>query len=311
MYEIIATTGVTVENNRMSLTLGANKWASRVVIILQLAAWSSVGIVLLQKGVTSLQKMPEAANGTRIQILALNDPKDRSNEANELAVVPLSRNYATWKSTGTEDQDVSGADYSRGARTTERLSPSSPLSNGQRSHGTQEYSSKAEGKGFLENLAAKLTAQSLFEERNKGMEQLNKETFDISARRYNELHTDNKVNESLDRFLANVNETVKTMGSVETRKRLRLSRLSGGGAAAAVAMVAVGAVMLVLGPAVIILRALDERRQERRFLKLSGQDDLPPTYEQATLMDEAPRYSSLSLDTIQASPPPSIVSVHD
>lgn len=93
-------------------------------------------------------------------------------------------------------------------------------------------------------------------------------------------------------------------GVWETRRRLRLSHLSGGGAAAAVAMVAVGAVMLVLGPAVIVLRALDERRQERRFRKLSGRDDLPPTYEQATLMDEAPRYSSLSLNTILGPPPP-------
>lgn len=93
-------------------------------------------------------------------------------------------------------------------------------------------------------------------------------------------------------------------GVWESRRRLRLSHLSGGGAAAAVAMVAVGAVMLVLGPAVIVLRALDERRQERRFLKLSGRDDLPPSYEQATLMDEAPRYSSLSLNTILGPPPP-------
>lgn len=90
----------------------------------------------------------------------------------------------------------------------------------------------------------------------------------------------------------------------EVRRKMRMTNLSEGGAAAAVAMVAVGAVMLVLGPAVIILRALDEKRQERRFQKLSGQDDLPPTYEQATLMDQAPRYSTLSLNTILGPPPP-------
>lgn len=87
------------------------------------------------------------------------------------------------------------------------------------------------------------------------------------------------------------------------RKRFfRLGHVNGaggGGAAAAVAMVAVGAVMLVLGPAVIVLRALDERRQERRFLKLSGEEDLPPSYEQATgSIEQAPTYSSLNLDTI-------------
>ncbi|KAG8041027.1 hypothetical protein G9C98_002015 [Cotesia typhae] len=105
-------------------------------------------------------------------------------------------------------------------------------------------------------------------------------------------------------WLAPVQTSTAKPSIWETRRRLRLSHLSGGGAAAAVAMVAVGAVMLVLGPAVIVLRALDERRQERRFLKLSARDDLPPTYEQATLMDEAPRYSSLSLNTILGPPPP-------
>lgn len=96
-------------------------------------------------------------------------------------------------------------------------------------------------------------------------------------------------------------ESVKYAAVFEVTKRFgshSAVNVGGGTAAAAVAMVAVGAVMLVLGPAVIILRALDERRQERRFLKLSGQDDLPPSYEQATLMDEAPRYSTLSLNTI-------------
>lgn len=110
------------------------------------------------------------------------------------------------------------------------------------------------------------------------------------------------------RNISNDNASIETANVPETlwerKKRLHSSQLSGGGAAAAVAMVAVGSVMLILGPAVIILRALDERRQARRFLKLSGRDDLPPTYEQATLMDEAPRYSTLSLNTILGPPPP-------
>lgn len=44
------------EVTRMVMASGTNKWASRVVVILQLAAWSAVGIVLLQKGISSLQK---------------------------------------------------------------------------------------------------------------------------------------------------------------------------------------------------------------------------------------------------------------
>lgn len=83
--------------------------------------------------------------------------------------------------------------------------------------------------------------------------------------------------------------------SLRNGKKLR-ARMSGG-AAAAIAMVAVGAAMLVVGPMVIALRALDKRRQERRYLKSLGWNDQPPTYEQATLMSEVPRYSTLNLNT--------------
>lgn len=51
----------------MSMSSGANKWASRAVVVLQLAAWSAVGIILLQKGVTSLQKTPEVRNATQVR----------------------------------------------------------------------------------------------------------------------------------------------------------------------------------------------------------------------------------------------------
>lgn len=90
-------------------------------------------------------------------------------------------------------------------------------------------------------------------------------------------------------------------------KKIR-TRLNTGGAAAAIAMVAVGAAMLVVGPIVIVLRAIDKRRQERRYLKSTTWDDQPPTYEQATLMNEAPRYSTLNLNTVHVSRPSSLPS---
>lgn len=71
MYQFmvgVTTPGVT----RMAMTSGTNKWASRVVVILQLAAWSAVGIVLLQKGVTSLQKRPpDTGNVTQVNVRTL------------------------------------------------------------------------------------------------------------------------------------------------------------------------------------------------------------------------------------------------
>lgn len=80
-----------------------------------------------------------------------------------------------------------------------------------------------------------------------------------------------------------------------------LRRVSASGAAMAIAMVVIGTIMLLLGPAVIVLRLLDERRRARKSQSELSDDsawreDLPPTYEQVVLMnEEAPRYSTLVL----------------
>lgn len=82
------------------------------------------------------------------------------------------------------------------------------------------------------------------------------------------------------------------------KSNVRYSRLNEDTATTAVALVAIGAIMLLVGPIVIVLRILDERRQARKLVALSAsvREDLPPTYEQAVLMDEAPRYSTLTLN---------------
>lgn len=91
-----------------------------------------------------------------------------------------------------------------------------------------------------------------------------------------------------------------------SKSNVRFSRVNEDGAKTAVALVAVGAIMLLVGPIVIVLRILDERRQARKLVALpaNGREDLPPTYEQAVLMDEAPRYSTLALN-YDHTPPPS------
>jgi len=91
------------------------------------------------------------------------------------------------------------------------------------------------------------------------------------------------------------------------KSNVRFSRVSGeDGATVAVALVAIGVIMLLVGPVVIILRILDERRQARKPIASPAiaREDLPPTYEQAVLMDEAPRYSTLDLN-YDRTPPPS------
>lgn len=85
--------------------------------------------------------------------------------------------------------------------------------------------------------------------------------------------------------------------------RMKFSRISNGSAATAVAMVVIGVIMLLLGPAMIVLRVFDERRRARQMAVLSAttREDLPPTYEQAVFMSEAPRYSTLALNDDRSS----------
>ncbi|CAD6215766.1 GSCOCG00000578001-RA-CDS [Cotesia congregata] len=327
----------------MTMTSGTNKWASRAVVILQLAAWSAVGIVLLQKGVSSLQKGSEIRNITQtmpntagsnnpiekdISVISIvEDSKPRESEE-----LPISRsgNSRIWDAKSMvhkleklhekKANELNSPDEFDekidGPRVLESLDSSKEekLSEDKK----DIFISKKSGKTKLADLdelkpltdikdvSMKLilpgTNSSL--QRQSGMLESERAYEDTYQRPLNFSSLPEDTEKNNKTRLAPVQTSTTKPSIWETRRRLRLSHLSGGGAAAAVAMVAVGAVMLVLGPAVIVLRALDERRQERRFLKLSARDDLPPTYEQATLMDEAPRYSSLSLNTILGPPPP-------
>ncbi|XP_063980316.1 uncharacterized protein LOC135164132 [Diachasmimorpha longicaudata] len=285
MYQFmvgVTTPGVT----RMAMTSGTNKWASRVVVILQLAAWSAVGIVLLQKGVTSLQKKTLDNNN----ITQKTSSSENINQYSDLSVIPMInqnlRNRVDEIPLKTPPLDPE--DEPRVLESVE-----SPKSNESLKKIQKPTKIRPKWGDREENPLPISTSKYPF---SFETERLTDKTEDVNI-------TDRISQKPEDLESSSPLPTTKS-GIWESRRRLRLSHLSGGGAAAAVAMVAVGAVMLVLGPAVIVLRALDERRQERRFLKLSGRNDLPPTYEQATLMDEAPRYSSLSLNTILGPPPP-------
>lgn len=91
------------------------------------------------------------------------------------------------------------------------------------------------------------------------------------------------------------NKTIDNNGSDLVLQRSRVNRI---GTAVAIVMLAIGVVMLVLGPLIVILRAIGDRRRTREMLKSRCDNDQPPTYEEAVLMDPAPRYSTLELDRI-------------
>ncbi|XP_012172081.1 uncharacterized protein LOC105666521 isoform X1 [Bombus terrestris] len=80
----------------------------------------------------------------------------------------------------------------------------------------------------------------------------------------------------------------------ETKSRRRpVNRV---GTAIAITMLVIGVVMLLIGPLIVIIRTFNNRRRNRQMLKSRCYNDQPPTYEEATLMDETPRYSTLQLD---------------
>ncbi|XP_070153779.1 uncharacterized protein [Polyergus mexicanus] len=118
------------------------------------------------------------------------------------------------------------------------------------------------------------------------------------------------------KFFIRENTGHQTMNSSLWRSNndYRIKFSNKGGAATAITMIAIGAIMLLVGPVVIILRILDERKQTRKLHALSAamREDLPPSYEQAVFSSEAPRYSSLALNddsSLPSTPPPSPILV--
>lgn len=91
----------------------------------------------------------------------------------------------------------------------------------------------------------------------------------------------------------------KAIEHVKTDNKSQSSSVNRIGAAIAIVMLAIGVVMLLLGPLIVILRAFGDRRRTRQMLlKSRCRNDQPPTYEEVTaIMDEAPRYSTLQLNT--------------
>ncbi|KAL2730911.1 DNA ligase 1-like [Vespula squamosa] len=294
----------------MPLYSRSNNCASKLVIVLQFTAWISVGIVLLQKGVTSLrsQSTIETKGDTQERndatIRYLNDKTKRTADKDD-----ISNDITKYKKDLTinlklyqeKENDVSERHWNR--RSNER----NKVENNIMEDINDEHSITKKLNKLREE--EKEEEKEKKEERERENDLINSSETSTQRDVYNSSYQSNKTEE----YDKTVLDPSKTLSSTATsnnwgkEKKIR-TRLNSGGAAAAIAMVAVGAAMLVVGPMVIVLRALDKRRQERRYLKSSRWDDQPPTYEQATLMNEVPRYSTLNLNTVHNSRVPSISS---
>ncbi|KAI4488523.1 hypothetical protein M0802_011563 [Mischocyttarus mexicanus] len=275
----------------MPLYSRSDNWASKLVIVLQFTAWISVGIVLLQKGVTSLrnQSMVETNSNTQ--------------ETNNTTMKYLNEKI---KRT-TYQEDLSSFNTNSKEYSSKNLLKSSSYQEKSNDNILERHSSKHSNinEKYYENMNDKISDMNWFrkesKENNKKQELEENEKDAINL---NKMNTSININDSsLSNKIQDYKNTTVDLEKINdsnnvtnSRNDKKLRKRMSGGAAAAIAMVAVGAAMLVIGPMVIALRALDKRRQERRYLKSLGWNDQPPTYEQATLMSEVPRYSTLNLN---------------
>ncbi|XP_046835725.1 uncharacterized protein LOC124431642 isoform X2 [Vespa crabro] len=259
-----------LENIKMPLYSRSNNCASKLVIVLQFTAWISVGVVLLQKGVTSLR--------SQSTIETKGDTQEKENDMSE-------RHWSRRSSATNERNHVENnviEDINGGHSITKKLNELK-----------EEKKEEEEEKKDKE------------EREKKKNDLINSSETSTQRDVYDSSYQSNKT-EDYDNTVVDPAKTLSSTATTNWGKEKKIrSRANAGGAAAAIAMVAVGAAMLVVGPMVIVLRALDKRRQERRYLKSLRWDDQPPTYEQATLMNEVPRYSTLSLNTVHNSRGPS------
>ncbi|XP_072766919.1 uncharacterized protein [Anoplolepis gracilipes] len=337
----------------MSLTLRTNRWASRIIIILHLVVWNAVGIILLQKGVSTLQKrilepghIIETNSSISLSIEStITSIKRVENEydvalavsaqqqlidQNEKIIIRIDpessvrndRNYRGLNVIRNEFEITSDEEESRstlfrsnpfGNSTTDgqklrvgnhltevnRIDhPESKSASSKISRTTRDREHILDNKISKKNHVEENVTRSVSESKEEG----NRE----NANKGKDLNSVENVSSRELKFFTRENIGHQVMNdSLQKTSRIKFSHNSG--AATAVIMVAIGAIMLLVGPIVIILRILDERKQARKLHALSAaaREDLPPTYEQAVFSSEAPRYSTLALNDDDSSLPPS------
>ncbi|KAK1122540.1 hypothetical protein K0M31_008991 [Melipona bicolor] len=301
----------------MPLNIKMNKWAPKLTIIFQLTIWSTIGIILLQKGVISLCEKTKAQNDT----------------------INMQENFSRWnKGELFRESNITGnhfkiIKFQIGARpeNTAIDHTGDTTSNGQlprelyTSYGTNNIGSAISKPTSMikkrTTIHRKHDAKSVrsiqistvYSGNRNEVEQVNHKMNVIIPHTSNEnpYETENTViNNSvinqIDFGTTNLirlternffehehNENIEKDKNETKSRRRPVNRV---GTAIAITMLAIGVVMLLIGPLIVIIRTFNNRRRTREMLKSRCYNDRPPTYEEATLMDETPRYSTLQLD---------------
>ncbi|XP_078033504.1 uncharacterized protein LOC144468142 [Augochlora pura] len=288
----------------MSLIAQTNKWTPKLIIMFQLTVWTVVGIILLRKGVKSLRDIQDTLRNDTADTqerIARRNEKDLIQESSitenrhrivEIAArqsdIPVDRNSSeAFKQNGIWSSRKSYASYQanniaikkritidrkqdpRGIRAIQSLTVRA-------SNEDKEEQAKNKTESVIHDVTT-FDTTNLYDRNENALFQLKHSGSTNFSRLTNIDNIDHKL------------------------QRAPVNRI---GVAVAITMLAIGVVMLLLGPLIVILRAYSDRRRSTQiFLKSRCHTDRPPTYEEVVLMDQAPRYSTLQLDTILESSP--------
>ncbi|XP_076242215.1 uncharacterized protein LOC143184105 [Calliopsis andreniformis] len=303
----------------MPICIKANKWAANLIIVFQLTVWSVVGIIFLQRGVISLRGEAE----TRNNAIDTQESFARRNEKvsiEESTVAEVSQQIVEHEAASRranvtldnlEDATQNGPRSSMYAYpTTEdggrRIPVKSSMIRKRTTIGHKQDTRdvraiqaetiravKKNDEGKIrpkENVVAsdersydtgRTLRFKLFKFRESAlMETVSTDEGQLFQQEITDIPSNNSTNSSQNGLVSQHSRTNRV------------------GAAVAIVMLAIGVIMLLLGPLIVILRAIGDRRRTRHMLKSRCENDRPPSYEEAVLMDPVPRYSSLELDTI-------------
>ncbi|XP_076166555.1 uncharacterized protein LOC143146292 [Ptiloglossa arizonensis] len=316
----------------MPFSTKANKWSAKLIIVFQLTVWSIVGIILVQKGAISLYDKKEAARNDTHNIqerLTRWNEKESIQESSiaekwhrliehEIAsrqkdVTFDNVNIATQNGQWPHKLDDSYRMGNIGTRVIEKSPMISKLTTTNRKQDTRDirdiqaqtnYATNKNEEGKIDHKENVIVALSLDENPYDGEKIVISNNTSGVLFKFKNSGSTNLIALDERNFFEHEDSDIayNTAGIGKNETKSRRSPVNRIGAAVAIIMLAIGIVMLLLGPLIVILRAFADRRRTRQMLlKSRCRTDQPPTYEEATLMDQAPRYSTLQLDTIPES----------
>lgn len=298
----------------MSLNVGADKWAPKLTIIFQLTIWGVVGIILLQKGAISLCEKTNTRNDPD----NIQERFTRRNKGESIKESSVAEGYFKIIKSRTETQRVPiGTDIHAAVAADNNdddddddATLDEPLSRELR-----DPRRRVNNIGQVGTFKTDQKRTTSIDHEHDVRDARSIRTPTIYPTNKNEMEPNDSTSSGPFQFqdygsanvvqlkenrLANHEKNREYKSGEKNETKPRRSSVNRVGAVIAIIMLAIGVVMLLLGPLIVIISAISNRRRTRQVLSKARRDnDRPPTYEEAMLMDQvAPRYSTLQLNTV-------------